>query len=77
MASEKGLELMKVITPSVINHLPWHGTVCSRPCFRVQQEFSSQTVTKHEFSKYSAEQFPTNHVDSLEKEKKTKSFVQN
>ena len=38
LASEKELQLIKVITPYVINRLSWYGAVCSRPCFRVKQQ---------------------------------------
>ena len=38
LASEKGLQLMKVITAPVKKHLFWYGAVCSRACFCVQQE---------------------------------------
>ena len=33
LASEKGLQLSKVITPPVINHLSWYGAVFLRSCF--------------------------------------------
>ena len=39
VASERGLQLIKVITPPVINHLSWYGAVCPRSCFCVQQKF--------------------------------------
>ena len=35
LSSEKGLQLIAVITPPVINHLSWYGAVCSRPSFCV------------------------------------------
>ena len=38
LASEKGFQLIKVITPPVIGHLAWCGAVCPRPCFCVQQQ---------------------------------------
>ena len=38
LASEKGLQLIKVITPPVINHLSWHGAVCSRSCLCIQHK---------------------------------------
>ena len=34
-SSEKGLQLIAVITPPVINHLSWYGAVCSSPSFCV------------------------------------------
>ena len=38
LASDKGLQLIKVNTPPVISHLFWYGAACSRPCFYVQQQ---------------------------------------
>ena len=35
LASERGLQLIKVITPPVIDHLSWYGPVCLRSCFCV------------------------------------------
>ena len=35
LSSEKGLQLISVITPPVINHLSCNGTLCSRPSFCV------------------------------------------
>ena len=35
LSSEKGLKLIAVITPPVINHLSSYGAVCSRPSFCV------------------------------------------
>ena len=35
LLSEKGLQLIAVITPPVINHLSPYGAVCSRPSFCV------------------------------------------
>ena len=31
LSSEKGLQLLTVITPPVVNHLSWYGAVCSCP----------------------------------------------
>ena len=39
LASERGLQLIKVNTPTVINHLCSYGPVCPRTCFCVQQKF--------------------------------------
>ena len=39
LASERSLQLNKVITPPVINHLSWNGPVCPNSCFCVQQKF--------------------------------------
>ena len=33
LASERGLQLIKNITPPVINHLSWYGAVCPCSCF--------------------------------------------
>ena len=38
LASEKGSQLIKVITPPVNNHLSLYGAVCPRSCFCVQQK---------------------------------------
>ena len=35
LSSEKRFQLIAVITPLVLNHLSWFGTVCSCPSFRV------------------------------------------
>ena len=35
LSSEKGLQLIAVITPPVINRLSWYGAVCSCPSFCV------------------------------------------
>ena len=37
LTSERGLQLVDTITPFVINHLSWYGTVCPRTCFTSQQ----------------------------------------
>ena len=39
LTSEKGVQLIKVVTPSVLNQLSSHGQVCSPSCFCIQQEF--------------------------------------
>ena len=38
LASDKSLQLIKVATPPVINHLFWYGAVFPRSCFCVQQK---------------------------------------
>ena len=38
LASKKSLQLIKVITRPVVNHLSWYGAVCHRSWFCVQQE---------------------------------------
>ena len=38
LASERGLRVIEVFTPPVINHLSWSGAVCPHSCFCVQQK---------------------------------------
>ena len=74
LASETGLQLNKVITPPVVNHLSLYGTVCSCSCFCVQQKLNTQSVTKQELPKYQPSQNPTYHFHSLKKEINEKLF---
>ena len=60
LASERGLQLIKVITPPVINHLSWYGRVCTRSCFCVQQKFDYPVSYKAGTSKVST--FTKSHV---------------
>ena len=60
LASERGLQLIKVITPPVINHLSWFGPVCPRSCFCVQQKFDYSFSYKVGTSKVST--FTKSHV---------------
>ena len=60
LASEKVLQLGKVHTLSVINHLSWHGAVCSRSWFCIQQEFECPVSYKVGTSKVST--FMKSHV---------------
>ena len=61
LASEKALQLIKVNTPAVINHLSWSGAVCFRPCFCVQQqEYEYADSNKAGTSKVSS--WPIFHV---------------
>ena len=53
LAPERGLELIKVFTPSVINHLSWYGPACPRSCFCVQQKFDYPLSYKAGTSKVS------------------------
>ena len=46
LPSERGLQLIEVITPPVINHLFWCGPICSRSCFCVQQKFDYPVIYK-------------------------------
>ena len=60
LASEKGLQLIKVITPPVINHLYWYEAICPRSCFCVQQKFDYRVNYKAGTSKVST--FTKSHV---------------
>ena len=53
LASERGLQLIKVITPPVTNHVSWYGPVCPRSCFCVQQKFEYSVSYKAGTSKVS------------------------
>ena len=52
-ASERGLQLIEVIFPPVINHLSWCGAVCPSSCFSVQQKFDYPVSYKTGTSKVS------------------------
>ena len=60
LASERGLQLNKVITPPVINHLSWYGEVCPRSCFC--KKFHYPFGYKADTSKVST--FTKSHVPS-------------
>ena len=62
LASERGLQPIKVITPLVINHLSWYGAKCPRSCFCVQQKFDYPVSYKAGTSKVST--FTKSHVSS-------------
>ena len=62
LASEEGLQIIKVITPPVINHLSWYGAVFPRSCFCVQQNFDYPVSYKVGTSKVST--FTKSHVPS-------------
>ena len=62
LASERGLQLIKVITPPVLNHLAWYGAVCPRSCFCVQQKFDYPVIYKAGTFKVST--FTKSHVPS-------------
>ena len=51
LASERGLQLIKVITPPVINHLSWYGAVWPRSRICVQQKFDYLVKYKAGISK--------------------------
>ena len=54
LASKRGLQLIKVITPPVINHFSWYWPVCPRSCFCVKQKFDYPVSYKARTSKVSA-----------------------
>ena len=56
----KRLQLIKVITPSVLNQISWHGAVCSCSCFCIQQEFEYPVNYRAGTSKIST--FTKSHV---------------
>ena len=60
LASEKRLQLIKVITPPVINHLSWYGRVCPYSCLCVKQNFDYTVSYKTGTSKVST--FTKSHV---------------
>ena len=60
LASERGLQLIRVITSPVINHLFWYGPVCPRSCFCVQEKFGYPVSYKAGTSKVST--FTNFHV---------------
>ena len=60
LVSERGLQIIKVITPPVINHLSWSGPVCPRSCFWVQEKFDYPVSYKAWTSKVST--FTKSHL---------------
>ena len=60
LASEKSLQLIKVITPPIINHLSWYAAVWPRSCFCVQRKFDHPVSYKAGTSKVST--FTKYHV---------------
>ena len=62
LASEKGLQPIRVNSPPVINHLSWYGAACPRSCFCVQQKFDYPVSYKAGTSKVSS--FTKSHVPS-------------
>ena len=74
LASERGLLLIKVITPPVINHLSSYGAVCPPSCFCVQKSLITHSVTKQGLPEYQPSQNPTFQIDSLKKEIVKKLF---
>ena len=74
LPSEKGVPLLAVITPPIINHLSWYGAVCCCPSFCVKQECDYAICYKAGTSKYKAEQPPTYQIDSLKRDINRKLF---
>ena len=74
LASERGLQLIKVITPPAFNHLFWYRAVCPHSCVFVKQSLISQSVTKQELPKYQPSQDPSYQIDSLRRERIKKIF---
>ncbi len=62
LVSERALQLIKFITPPVLNHLSWYGAVCPHSCFCVQQQFDYPVSYKAASSKVST--FTKSHVPS-------------
>ena len=52
LASEKGLQLIEVITPPVINLLFVYGAICPRSCFLYNKKLITQSVAKQELQEY-------------------------
>ena len=67
LASERGLRLIKVITPHVINHLSWYGAAFLVPASMCNNTLITQSVTKMELPKYQPSQNPTYQFDSIKK----------
>ena len=53
LPSDKGLQLLKVITLPIITRLSWHGAVCPDCCFCIQQKFRYPVSYKAWISKVS------------------------
>ena len=60
LASESGLQLIKVITNPVINHLSCYGSVCPHSCLSVQRKYDYPVSYKAGTSKVS--NFTRSHV---------------
>ena len=60
VASERGLQLIKVFTPPVINRLSWYGPLSPGSCFCVQQKFNYPVSYKAGTSNVST--FTKSHV---------------
>ena len=76
LASEKGLQLMKVITrPSIDICLDTEQFVLLHGCVYNDKSLSLQSVIKQEIPKYQASQNPTYQIDSLRREINKKLFA--
>ena len=73
LASENGLQLIKVSTPPVDKHLSWYGAVCPRSFFCVQQKFDYPVSYKAGTSKVST--FTRSHVPNWFSEKGDKQEI--
>ena len=74
LLSEKGLQLIAVITPPVTNHLSWYGSVCLVPASVYNKSVTRQSVTEQKLPKYKSEQPPTYQIDSLKRDINKKLF---
>ena len=74
LASERGLQLIKVITPPVINHLFDMDHFVLVPASVYNKCLITQSVTKQELPKYQPSQNPTYQIDSLKREMNKKLF---
>ena len=72
LSSEKGLQLLAVITPPVFNHLSEYVVV---PASLYNKSVTTQSVTKQELPKNRAEQPPTYRIDSLKNDVYKKVFA--
>ena len=77
MASEKGLQLIKGIPPSVINHLPSHGKIVLVPAFVHNKSLVVRQLQSMSFQSIQLNNFPQTTLILLKRKEKTKSFVQN
>ena len=62
LASEKGLQLLKVITPPVITRLLWYGAVYSRPYFCVEQQQKFEYPVSYKAGTSKVPSWPKTHV---------------
>ena len=74
LSSEKGLQLLAVITNPVINPFLDMEQVVLVPASVYNKSVTTQSVTKQEFLKYKAEQPPTYQIDFLKRDINKKLF---